>query len=676
MRNLHLRIYRAGWAAAGLGWTLFAAGQGDGVVVIYNRRLPESKELASYYAQRRAVPTNQVFGFDLPTTETITRTEFRDQLQNPLLKALEGQKLFTLQTETISPTRDQTGEPLRRVVDAKIRYATLCYGVPVKIVADPNLGEPGAENVRIELRRNEAAVDSELAALPLVLQKLPLTGMARNPAFGATNAAQINPTNGVLVVARLDGPTVEIARGLVDKAMEAETNGLWGRAYFDLRGLTNTSYKMGDDWIRAAADIVKRGGFETIVDDKPETFSAAFPMSQIAIYAGWYDGQFSGPFTRANVEFMPGAVAYHLYSFSAHVLRTTNQYWVGPLLARGATATMGYVEEPYLDGTINVAAFFADFAVLGFSLGEAAYAAQQAISWQTTVVGDPLYRPFGGKHPGDHFGKRLQELHGELLARKSQLIEWSHLQVVNLNLLAGFSVSETIDYLEQEPTTQKSAVLQEKLGDIYYARGKLADAIDAYGKALKLEMTSLERVRVMLTEAQLLALYTKRQQALDLYQQFLKEYPDYPAVLDIYRKMLPLAQELNKTVEADKIKEQIELLSNAHHTASNQTVADRPMLLGSTKAGVDALLSGWSSRKGNRPGKPDYYYTKDLSIVLHFKGDNVIGVAVADRGGVGISAIPESRFEEIVKLIGQRPRAGDIKRDAGGIRGFYVGDVN
>ena len=170
--------------------------------------------------------------------------------------------------------------------------------------------------------------------------------------------------------------------------------------------------------------MVRRLGFETVIDDKPDTFSAAFPMSQIAFYAGWYDGQFSGPFTVSKVEFMPGAVAYHLHSFSAHVLRTPDQYWVGPLLAKGATATIGYVEEPYLEGTINVAAFFADFTALGFNFGEAAYAAQPSISWQTTVVGDPLYRPFGRKNPADHFGKRLQELHGELLARKSKLIEW------------------------------------------------------------------------------------------------------------------------------------------------------------------------------------------------------------------------------------------------------------
>jgi uncharacterized protein (TIGR03790 family) len=54
--------------------------------------------------------------------------------------------------------------------------------------------------------------------------------------------------------------------------MQAETNGLWGRAYFDLRGLTNGDYKKGDDWLRGAAEAARRYGFETVVDDRPETF--------------------------------------------------------------------------------------------------------------------------------------------------------------------------------------------------------------------------------------------------------------------------------------------------------------------------------------------------------------------------------------------------------------------
>jgi uncharacterized protein (TIGR03790 family) len=539
----------------------FAAGEGDQVAVVYNSRLAESKELAAYYARRREVPTNQVFGFDLPVSETMTRAEFRDQLQKPLLKALEKQKLFTIRSEIKPATREKTGDAIWKLAEARIRYVVLCYGVPVKILRDTTLVEDGAEKVREELRRNEAAVDSELALLPWSIQKLPLYGPARNPVYSVTNAASMHPTNGVVIVTRLDGPSVEIARGLVDKAMEAETNGLWGRAYFDARGLTNTSYKIGDDWIRRAAQMTKGVGYETALDEKNETFAPAFPMSHIAFYAGWYDGQVSGPFARSKVEFMPGAFAYHLHSFSASSIRTRDQYWVGPLLAKGVTATMGCVDEPYLEGTPDIAMFMGRFVMLGFTFGEAACASQSVLSWQTTVVGDPLYRPFGRKHSEEQIGARFQDLHLELLARRSKLIEWSHLQVVNLNLASGYPPGEAINYLEQEPTTRQSAILMEKLADIFYDRGKLGDAIRTYEDALKLEASPQQRVRIVLNLAGLLALYTREQQALDLYQQLLKDSPDYPDQLGIYQKMLVLAKNLKKTGDQQKIQEEINRLS-------------------------------------------------------------------------------------------------------------------
>ena len=76
-----------------LGATLLsrplAVGQGDEVAVVYNSNLPESKWLAEYYAQRRRVPSYQLFGLNLPLAEVVTRREFRDLLQQPLLKRLE-----------------------------------------------------------------------------------------------------------------------------------------------------------------------------------------------------------------------------------------------------------------------------------------------------------------------------------------------------------------------------------------------------------------------------------------------------------------------------------------------------------------------------------------------------------------------------------------------------------
>ena len=97
------------------------------------------------------------------------------------------------------------------------------------------------------------------------------------------------------------------------------------------------------------------------MDENPGTFPASFPMSHIAFYAGWYEQDVSGPFARPIVEFMPGAFAYHLHSFSANTLHSSNQFWAGPLLAKGAACALGSVDEPYLNATPEMSIFTARF---------------------------------------------------------------------------------------------------------------------------------------------------------------------------------------------------------------------------------------------------------------------------------------------------------------------------
>jgi tetratricopeptide (TPR) repeat protein len=338
----------------------------------------------------------------------------------------------------------------------------------------------------------------------------------------------------------------------VDKALQAEADGLWGRAYFDLRNITDPAYKPGDEWIRAASEICRRVGFETVVDENPATFPAGFPMSQIAIYIGWYDGNASGPFAQPTVEFMPGAFAYHLHSFSAATLRSTTQYWVGPLLAKGATITMGCVAEPYLAGTPDVAVFTARLIFNGFTFGEAAYAAQQVLSWQTTVVGDPLYRPFG-KSPD-----RLQR---ELAARDSKLADWSYLRLVDINQVAGKPLAELIAFLEQLEATKRSAVLSEKLADLYAAQGKPSSAVYTYLQALQLDPSPQQRIRLLLTLGEKFLAQDRTQDAYEDYQKLLHEFPDYPDKLAICRKLLSLAQKLDKKTDAENYQAEINRLS-------------------------------------------------------------------------------------------------------------------
>lgn len=506
---------------------------GEEVVVVYNSRVPESKDVAEHYAAMRHVPAKQVFGFALTTNEIITRADFTDFLQKPLAADLEAAKLWKFGEVEVPGSGVKLPHTENRVVSSKIRYAVLCYGVPLKIAHNSLLDELASKVKGIEAR-DEAAVDSELAWLPLIKMNVPLGGPLPNPLYGCTNQEALSPTNGILLVTRLDGPTLEIANRLVDKAVAAETNGLFGRAYFDTRAEpTNSSYYQGDAWMLAGAELCRELGYEVDVDTNASTFPASYPMSQIAIYAGWYDGDVSGPFTLPTVEFMPGAFAYHLHSFSAETLRSSGTHWCGPLLAKGVTCTMGCVYEPYLPFTPNIP-FFIRTLASDYTFGEAAWAAQPVLSWQTAVIGDPLYQPFKISPV---------ELHARLARTHDPLIEWSFLRLIDRDRARGARDPQLAKLLEGLPATATSAVLTEKLAELYDAAGKPESAIDTWEQALKLAPSPQQRIRIRRTlELKLLAAGRKADAIADD-QQLLAESPQYPGRPQVEAELKSLEQD-------------------------------------------------------------------------------------------------------------------------------------
>lgn len=507
---------------------LLAQAGGDEVAIVYNSNFPDSKIVAEHYAFMRHVPASQIFGFDLTTNETISRDDFKSQLQAPLADRLEDSGLWRFGSVTYPATNGQPARTVTRVIDSKIRYLALCYGVPLKIAPSSMVEEMTLKFDREELRVNEASVDSELTWLPLSRSPFQLAGPIPNPFYGTTNRDLLCCTNGILLVTRLDGPTLEIANSLVDKAMDAESNGLWGRTYFDTRGLDKSDrFYLGDEWLLGAAEVCRLTGFDVDIDTNAATYPASFPMSQIAIYAGWYDASPSGPFKAHRMEFMPGAFAYHLYSYNAETLRDTQSTWCGALLERGATCTMGSVYEPYLQFTPNIASFLYAWAY-GATFGEAAWISENAVSWHTTMVGDPLYCPF------EH---QPLELHARLSREKSPLLAWSFEHMVNMDRIRGAPLSRLADFLESISQTKSSAVLTEKLADIYDAQGKPDSAIDAWQRALTLNPTPEQRIRLRLTLGEKLLANGQTKEAVANWQQLILEAPGYPGDNAIQSRM-------------------------------------------------------------------------------------------------------------------------------------------
>jgi tetratricopeptide (TPR) repeat protein len=115
--------------------------------------------------------------------------------------------------------------------------------------------------------------------------------------------------------------------------------------------------------------------------------------------------------------------------------------------------------------------------------------------------------------------------------------------------------------LEQLETTRRSAVLSEKLGDLYTTLGKPSSGAQEYRNALKLAASPEQRIRLLLTLAEKLPALNCQQEAYEDYQKLLKDFPDYPDKLAICRKLLPLAQQLGKQAEAQQYEAEISRLS-------------------------------------------------------------------------------------------------------------------
>ncbi len=489
------------------------------VAVIYNSRSDDSKEVAEHYAEQRNIPSENVIGLRMSRTETIDRKEFRSQIETPIYDALTERKLLTFGAISKEHPLANGKEGQQEVTEASIRYLVLCHGVPLRISKDSGHTDK-VPNQLMDIfdNRNEAAVDSELSVLPLIHIEHALDGPLRNPFYAFTNATALNPTNGILMVARLDGPTPEISKRLVDDAIEAEKNGLWGNAYFDLRNIQKPEYKMGDQWIAQGAEVCRLNGFDITLDQKPDLFPKGFPLTDAAYYLGWYSGSPEGALAD-DISFRKGAFAYHLFSFSASTLRDAKRSWAPSLLANGAAATIGNVYEPYLGGTPHLGLFTERFILRRYSFGEAAYVSQQGLSWQATVVGDPLYRPFALPLESQMF---------KLMKEKNPNLEWALIKAANHSLQSGAEPAEPVDFLLSHDISKRSALIQEKIAAIYLLGGKFTESAEYFGRALGLNRDNKRRFRMMFGRSTALAASGKKAEAIRQLEELISSYPDNP----------------------------------------------------------------------------------------------------------------------------------------------------
>jgi uncharacterized protein (TIGR03790 family) len=338
------------------------------VLIVANDKAEGSVEIAKYYAELRGVPEAQILKISASEQEEVSRAEFNKDIWEPVKKyVVEHDNILV-----IVPTR----------------------GVPLKVSQEAT-GEK--ENFK---GRDWASVDGELALTRY--GDYSIDGEIRNPILDS--AERITLESRILVVSRLDGPTVEIAKGLVEKAILAEALGCHGESFLDTRGLTSgDGYQDRDDLMEKVEDSWKVANLAYSHDRLGPVYDVS-SRAQTLHYYGWYAGN-PGDWKGA-VKFRTGGICIHLHSFSGSTVRNVEQAWVAPLLNWNATCSYGTCYEPYTVG-FPYENIFWDRLVKGWSFGEAGQVANHLLSWQAVFCGDPLYTPYPGGYAETH--KRYRE---------------------------------------------------------------------------------------------------------------------------------------------------------------------------------------------------------------------------------------------------------------------------
>ncbi|MFC1677033.1 TIGR03790 family protein [Planctomycetota bacterium] len=393
---------------------LFFCGAGfalepDEILIIANADIADSVELAEYYCQKRNVPKKNILALKLGAKleDTISRKDYEKKLAEPIRRKLHEDR-FRL----------------------KIRCLLTVYGVPFKVGNRAGLNgqqerikeleqqleqekkkiyELGGEDPELlsrqqkQSKRKQARLQSAIDSILGKETHASVDSELSMVAFDSYELYRWQPNRlkdtpywdlKSLMVSRLDGPDVRIAKGLIDKAMAAELKGLKGRIYIDSRGLAKDKkrYSFGayDQSLRDLVLLAELRSQMPVRHEQTEKLFKPGSCPDTVIYCGWYSlKKYIDAF-----DFADGAIGYHIASWEAIDIRDANSsQWCPAMLVDGVTATLGAVAEPYLHSFPKPKELFGEL-FYGSCLVEAFYYTKPFNSWQMVLIGDPLYRPF------------------------------------------------------------------------------------------------------------------------------------------------------------------------------------------------------------------------------------------------------------------------------------------
>lgn len=403
------------------------------VILVVNKNLPASLDVAAHYRKLRDVPVANQIELDLPVEDDLSRDDYNHKVVAPLRAALKNRRPapkvllmiygmpLRVEAQPSTPAEREELAKLRpeleqahavhdkltksiRLLEQEVKkdpQTPLADAIPAKQTEQQAAQQKvqSLENRQRQLQHveSQASLDSEL--MLLWWDNYPLAQWVTNPLYWQIPDRARASAPPVMMTCRLDGPSPSIAKRLVEDAIAVEKKGgLKGKVYIDARGIkyepekdrSGTGYGGYDESFRETATLLaERGKMDVILDDRDELFPVG-SCTECALYGGWYAVQNY----RECCRFVTGAVAWHLASFEAISLRKPGRQWAGNLLMDGAAATLGPVAEPYTLAFPRPAEFFGFLVTGEYTLVECYSRSLLVTSWMMVLVGDPLYNPY------------------------------------------------------------------------------------------------------------------------------------------------------------------------------------------------------------------------------------------------------------------------------------------
>ena len=238
---------------------------------------------------------------------------------------------------------------------------------------------------------SDAAFDSELA-----LVHWNLYSRARWVPNTLHYGSSARNTPAVLITSRLDGPQAGTVRDIIIASLKAEAEGLAGKVVIDSGGHlainpNAPTYSSFDRRFTDLRNLLSEKSKLPVVFDAQKEILPPNSVENVALYCGWYQlRNYSPPGT-----FSPGAVAYHVASFELASLKTPGERgWCPGLLSDGVAATLGPVNEPYLNAFPRPDEFFPLLLTGQLTVAETFWKTSTHASWRMALIADPLYNPY------------------------------------------------------------------------------------------------------------------------------------------------------------------------------------------------------------------------------------------------------------------------------------------